>query len=1069
MVRADAPSARGSRREEWRESAAGLIAVVIALALAAAIFAFVVVPSTRRAAIDRFHLDLAASADLREAALDNWLADHKASARIVAKFPSVLSLLEGKAEAGAPGQLREILADVASETSVESILVISRGGLLVASSGAAGVVDGTCAELAARTAADRDSVITMRMVGGSPRIVATAPVFHSGPAKAATGAVLLVIDPEQWVYPFVRHMKGTHRSAEAVLVQQDGDSVRFVSPLDHRTDPTLSVRRPLSTPDLAARAALEGREKSSRFIDYRGVPVIAATRTLANAPWGLIVKVDEVEVLAEGAARAQPIGAGLLLAALLAGVGASLIARARGRAGREARQRELERLALVLDATSDAVLFIARDGTILDVNSSAERMYGRSRDQLRGMSIAELRAEAEKGRISADMERISREGRLVYRTTHRHAGGASVPVEVSSRVVEIAGHAGIVSVVRDITERIASEELIRAIVESAPASIHAIDRQGRVTLWNPESERKFGWSASEVLGTRLPIVDEAHAAEFLDRLQQTMSGVPPPVGIVNRVRKDGSRIDLLMSVAPLRDSSGLVTGALAIAFDVTEARETEQRARALFASGVIGSLFGDIHGRVYDANDTFLKIIGYSREELRAGMIRWDSITPDEWLPLDMEKVAEARRNGRCAPYEKAYVRKDGTVVDVLVGFQLLDPERERSVAFILDISELKREQQARRVAESALGALFETPGLPIVILDADGDDLVHVECNKAYAQRLGRGVEQVIGHSTSEFGVSQERIEAVLERVRAVAASGNPVTYELEVPEDGRRYVVSVSPLPGAPDSVSRALLVMTDVTALRVAEAELRRLNFELEKRVAARTEDLVAANRELEAFSYSVSHDLRAPLRAIDGFSRLVEEGYGARLDDEGRRLLGVIRGATRSMAQLIDDLLTFSQAGRQPIRRQRVPMEAVAMAAWNAIPAEQREGIRFELAALPDAIGDASLIRQVWQNLLANAVKYSAPKSDRRVEAGSQEDGDRTIWFVRDNGIGFEMKYAATIFETFQRLHSSREFEGTGVGLAIARRIVNRHGGEIWGEGKPGVGASLYFTLGDGTDS
>jgi light-regulated signal transduction histidine kinase (bacteriophytochrome) len=238
-------------------------------------------------------------------------------------------------------------------------------------------------------------------------------------------------------------------------------------------------------------------------------------------------------------------------------------------------------------------------------------------------------------------------------------------------------------------------------------------------------------------------------------------------------------------------------------------------------------------------------------------------------------------------------------------------------------------------------------------------------------------------------------------------------------------------------------------------------------LEQRVAERTAELEDANRELEAFSYSVSHDLRAPLRAVDGFSRILMEDHAAGLDGDARRYLDLVRSSTQQMGHLIDDLLAFSRLSRQELVRRTIQPASLARQALEQLEPERAgRSVEVVIEDLPEAKGDPALVRQVYVNLLANALKFTRQRSPARIVVGSGTENGEAVYFVRDNGVGFDMAYVGKLFGVFQRLHRSEEYEGTGVGLAIVQRIVHRHGGRVWAEGAIDQGATVFFTLPEG---
>lgn len=362
------------------------------------------------------------------------------------------------------------------------------------------------------------------------------------------------------------------------------------------------------------------------------------------------------------------------------------------------------------------------------------------------------------------------------------------------------------------------------------------------------------------------------------------------------------------------------------------------------------------------------------------------------------------------------------------------------AVVWVVAVVGLRRNQaEGRRIrSEESLRAIVDTAPDGVVTFGEDGRLL---SINDAGAALFGYRSEEIL----------DEKVSRLVPELRGTAAP----TKELE----GERQDGTTVPLEVAigetrlPDGRCWYTAIVRDISERKRSEREL-----------LARQRELEATNRDLDGFSYSVSHDLRAPLRAIDGFAKVLDEEHAAKLDQDGRRVLGIIRKNAGKMARLIDDLLAFSRLGRRRVRSSPVDMTELATDVLEELRAlENGRTIEPSIARLPQAVGDPALLRQVWVNLIGNALKYTRGRDLAVIEVAGEHSGDENSYVVKDNGVGFDMQYADKLFGVFQRLHSPKDFEGTGVGLALVQRIVVRHGGRVWADARPDDGASFHFTL------
>jgi len=508
-----------------------------------------------------------------------------------------------------------------------------------------------------------------------------------------------------------------------------------------------------------------------------------------------------------------------------------------------------------------------------------------------------------------------------------------------------------------------------------------------------------------------------------------------------------------------------------LSIDITASRRAEEAAReseARFQSLVDAApepIFVQTQGQFTYVNKAAMTLLGASEADQLLGRPVLDRIHPD-YREIVQERITGLNTLSRKGlEREIVFLRLDDAPVDAETnGVPIRFQGEAGSLIFARDITERKRLQDALVKSERLLREAQEVGHIGCYLLDVTNGTWESSETlneifgiDSSYPRTIEGWLTLVVPHFRAELGRYLQNIFMNRSRFN--------MDYQIIRPDGEERWISGLGELDLDREGNPRYMVgTIQDITDRKRAEARVLHLNEELEQRVLERTAQLEAANKEMEAFSYSVSHDLRAPLRGIDGFSRALQEDYGDRLDAEGQHCLDRVRHGARQMGLLIEDLLALSRVGRGGLNRRPLDLSVLIRKVLEELT--QSDPTReIKVVVAPDlfASGDPGLIHIALENLLANAWKFTRKNPDACIECGTLRQGTENVFFIRDNGAGFEMAYADKLFNAFQRLHSAADFEGTGIGLAIVQRILQRHGGRIWVEAEPGKGATFFFTL------
>lgn len=724
------------------------------------------------------------------------------------------------------------------------------------------------------------------------------------------------------------------------------------------------------------------------------------------------------------------------------------------------------KLNLVIDSVPALISYVDMDRRYQFANRVHDDWFGY---EVEGKKVEEVLGKPVYDTISPYVDTVLAGENVNFESQIKHRDG-SIHVVDTSYVPDEAENGsirGFFVLVQDITERKQAEQEMRQWADAFEHCTYGIaigdPVSYRIVVCNSAFAALQKARIEDVVGSSILSL-YAPADHDLVRHNATRSDQIGHARFeANMVQRDSSVLPVQVDLVSVRGDEGDLLYRVATVQDISERKRAEERVN--FQSNILQH----IHDAVIISDKDFVisgwnsaaeEMYGWEAEEVLNK--KGEEILKTEFFnKTRTQAIQELKDTGEFSA-EVSQLRKDGSRIIVETRSVAIYGKNGEAATFV----SVNRDITERKKAEKELAYqanIFTYLNDAVVTTD---ENFIITSWNSAAERIYGWKAEEVVGRKAAEILQTEFSGPTRQEMTQRLLEYGEFSAEVTQVCKDGRKIYTDVRTVAvrNEDGKLSNVISVNRDITERKKSEEQVRQLNERLEQRVIERTAQLHAANKELEAFSYSVSHDLRAPLRAINGYTRILVEDYTSVLDEEGKRICNIITNEAQRMGELIDDLLSFSRLGRKQIMPAKVDMKALASSVYGELthPSE-RERIDFRIGKLPATEGDPSLLHQVWVNLISNAIKFSAKKERAVIEVGTKKSDAENIFFVRDNGAGFDIQYVDKLFGVFQRLHSEDEFEGTGVGLAIVQRIVQRHGGRVWAEGNVDKGATFYFSL------